>query len=118
MVARDGIEPPTPAFSGLRSTPELPGHILTYAGSVGSPGGKSFNFFNSMTGLTYAKKVLNQMHYSNNPKTTIWNSNPLIWGRPIRSVTNLAAIVKCIPRELPPRDVAWQSLRLQAPSYA
>ena len=25
MVARDGIEPPTPAFSGLRSTPELPG---------------------------------------------------------------------------------------------
>ena len=27
MVARDGIEPPTPAFSGLRSTPELPGHV-------------------------------------------------------------------------------------------
>jgi hypothetical protein len=27
MVAREGIEPPTPAFSGLRSTPELPGHI-------------------------------------------------------------------------------------------
>jgi hypothetical protein len=25
VVARDGIEPPTPAFSGLRSTPELPG---------------------------------------------------------------------------------------------
>ena len=24
MVARDGIEPPTPAFSGLRSTTELP----------------------------------------------------------------------------------------------
>ena len=28
MVARDGIEPPTPAFSGLRSTPELPGHLF------------------------------------------------------------------------------------------
>jgi hypothetical protein len=27
MVARDGIEPPTPAFSGLRSTTELPGHV-------------------------------------------------------------------------------------------
>ena len=27
MVARDGIEPPTPAFSGLRSTPELPGRF-------------------------------------------------------------------------------------------
>ena len=26
VVARDGIEPPTPAFSGLRSTSELPGH--------------------------------------------------------------------------------------------
>jgi site-specific DNA recombinase len=26
LVARDGFEPPTPAFSGLRSTPELPGH--------------------------------------------------------------------------------------------
>jgi hypothetical protein len=25
MVARDGIEPPTPAFSGPRSTTELPG---------------------------------------------------------------------------------------------
>ena len=25
MVARDGFEPPTPAFSGPRSTPELPG---------------------------------------------------------------------------------------------
>jgi hypothetical protein len=25
VVAREGIEPPTPAFSGLRSTPELPG---------------------------------------------------------------------------------------------
>ncbi len=25
MVAREGIEPPTPAFSGLRSTTELPG---------------------------------------------------------------------------------------------
>ena len=45
MVARDGIEPPTPAFSGLRSTPELPGHILTYADSVGGPGEKSFNLF-------------------------------------------------------------------------
>ena len=29
MVARDGFEPPTPAFSGLRSTPELPGRQLT-----------------------------------------------------------------------------------------
>ncbi len=28
MVARDGIEPPTPAFSGLRSTAELPGRIV------------------------------------------------------------------------------------------
>jgi hypothetical protein len=28
MVAREGIEPPTPAFSGLRSTPELPGHVV------------------------------------------------------------------------------------------
>jgi hypothetical protein len=27
VVARDGFEPPTPAFSGLRSTPELPGHF-------------------------------------------------------------------------------------------
>jgi hypothetical protein len=25
VVARDGIEPPTPAFSGPRSTTELPG---------------------------------------------------------------------------------------------
>jgi hypothetical protein len=25
VVARDGIEPPTPAFSELRSTAELPG---------------------------------------------------------------------------------------------
>jgi hypothetical protein len=29
MVARDGIEPPTPAFSGPRSTTELPGQIET-----------------------------------------------------------------------------------------
>ena len=28
MVARDGFEPPTPAFSGPRSTPELPGQRL------------------------------------------------------------------------------------------
>ncbi len=28
MVARDGIEPPTPAFSGPRSTTELPGQLL------------------------------------------------------------------------------------------
>ena len=28
MVARDGIEPPTPAFSGPRSTTELPGLSL------------------------------------------------------------------------------------------
>src|SRR3954452_25410115 len=27
MVARDGIEPPTPAFSGPRSTTELPGQL-------------------------------------------------------------------------------------------
>ena len=29
MVARDGIEPPTPAFSGPRSTTELPGQLCT-----------------------------------------------------------------------------------------
>jgi hypothetical protein len=28
VVARDGIEPPTPAFSGLRSTTELSGLSL------------------------------------------------------------------------------------------
>ena len=27
VVARDGIEPPTPAFSGPRSTTELPGQL-------------------------------------------------------------------------------------------
>ncbi len=31
MVARDGIEPPTPAFSGLRSTAELPGLNVRHA---------------------------------------------------------------------------------------
>ena len=31
MVARDGIEPPTPAFSGPRSTTELPGLSADFA---------------------------------------------------------------------------------------
>jgi hypothetical protein len=35
MVARDGIEPPTPAFSGPRSTTELPGQLL-YRACAGS----------------------------------------------------------------------------------
>src|SRR4051794_18954814 len=40
MVARDGIEPPTPAFSGPRSTTELPGpsedfQLRTLRGSGG-----------------------------------------------------------------------------------
>ena len=37
MVARDGIEPPTPAFSGPRSTTELPGLGMGFAPDSGQP---------------------------------------------------------------------------------
>src|SRR5580704_9488237 len=34
MVARDGIEPPTPAFSGPRSTTELSGLSANFLGAI------------------------------------------------------------------------------------
>src|SRR5580692_4181498 len=34
MVARDGIEPPTPAFSGPRSTTELSGLSANFHGAI------------------------------------------------------------------------------------
>jgi hypothetical protein len=34
MVARDGIEPPTPAFSGPRSTTELSGLSANFQGAI------------------------------------------------------------------------------------
>jgi hypothetical protein len=34
VVARDGIEPPTPAFSGPRSTTELSGLSANFVGAI------------------------------------------------------------------------------------
>jgi hypothetical protein len=42
VVARDGIEPPTPAFSGPRSTTELSGlgNSKELCGKIGRPSGR------------------------------------------------------------------------------
>jgi hypothetical protein len=42
-VARDGIEPPTPAFSGPRSTTELPGLSEDYSCNSCAEGGPTFS---------------------------------------------------------------------------
>src|SRR6266568_2305453 len=69
MVARDGIEPPTPAFSGPRSTTELPGLSADFVANScagidpGEPGRKGFprtvrcnNFASISTPLGGAKR--------------------------------------------------------------
>ena len=60
MVARDGIEPPTPAFSGPRSTTELPGLSADFGVAFPAWGparpekeGRVHEQFAATTGLVY-----------------------------------------------------------------
>jgi hypothetical protein len=61
MVARDGIEPPTPAFSGPRSTTELPGLSADLRCKIlcGSPAGPDEDGFPRTVGCNNLSKYSN-----------------------------------------------------------
>ena len=93
MVARDGIEPPTPAFSGPRSTTELSG--------LGKPKGAAFAQVVSESAISGEKPgQVSNCAQATSPSITIRlpSANPLAYTVSSRHPLNVGFPTMCLSR--------------------